>query len=82
MPYLASQVSTDRIFTFSTPLVVLTAAFSQVVASVLRRTTWVKGAFNVLQWSLAAVYQQGSPSISVGPVCQAGLWDHGVSKAK
>ena len=51
---LFEAVLAPLIFTFSTPLVVLTAAFSQVVASVLRRTTWVKGAFNVLQWSLAA----------------------------
>ena len=42
------------IFTYPTPVVVATVAAAQVVVALLRRTTWVKGSFNVAQWSLAA----------------------------
>ena len=42
------------IFTYPTPVVVATVAAAQVVIALLRRTTWVKGSFNVAQWSLAA----------------------------
>ena len=42
------------IFGFTTPVVVATVAVAQVITNMLRRTTWVKGSFNVAQWSLAA----------------------------
>ncbi len=51
---LFEAVLAPLIFTFSTPVVVATVALAQIVTSLLRRTTWVKGAFNVMQWSLAA----------------------------
>ncbi len=51
---LFEAVLAPLIFTFSTPVVVATVALTQIVTALLRRTTWVKGVFNVMQWSLAA----------------------------
>lgn len=42
------------IFAFPPTVVVLTVAAVQAVTAALRKTAWVKAAFNIAQWSLAA----------------------------
>ncbi len=52
---LFEAVLAPLLFTFSPLVVVSTVAVAQTVTAVLRRSAWIKGAFNVAQWSLAAV---------------------------
>ncbi|MGH3448125.1 MAG: SpoIIE family protein phosphatase, partial [Nocardioidaceae bacterium] len=51
---LFEAVLAPLIFAFPPTVVVLTVAGAHIVVAALRRTTWIKAAFNVVQWSLAA----------------------------
>ncbi|MGH3447436.1 MAG: hypothetical protein ACRDP4_07420, partial [Nocardioidaceae bacterium] len=51
---LFEAVLAPLIFAFSPTVVVLTVAGVQILSAALRRPSWIKAAFNVVQWSLAA----------------------------
>ncbi len=51
---LFEAVLAPVIVTFPTPQVVVTVALAQAATAVWRRNEWVKAAFNVTMWSLAA----------------------------
>ncbi|MDQ3166649.1 MAG: SpoIIE family protein phosphatase [Actinomycetota bacterium] len=51
---LFEAVLAPLLFTFPPHVVVVTVAISQAITAVLRRTVWIKAAFNISMWSLAA----------------------------
>ncbi len=51
---LFEAVLAPLIFTYSPTVVVATTATVQLITAILRRTPFVKAAFNIAQWSLAA----------------------------
>jgi len=59
---LVEAVLAPLLFTFPPQVVVPTVAVAEVLTAILRRTAWIKAAFNVAMWSLAA----GVGSVTLG----------------